>query len=59
MTEWLVNNRIRVSDAESLIQELRTKAQMILLGEKIHWGSDSKLMHEAADMIEAVLPKRA
>lgn len=36
-----------------LIQRLRIKAAMIELGEKIAWGSDSALMHEAADTLAA------
>ena len=38
-----------------LILRLRTKAAMIELGEKIAWGSDSALMLEAADALQAPL----
>lgn len=34
--------------SDELIKRLTTKAQMIALGERIAWGSDTGLMHEAA-----------
>ena len=37
-----------------LPKRLRIKASMIALGERIPWGSDTALMEEAADMIEAL-----
>lgn len=36
-----------------LPQRLRTKADMIHMGEKIAWGSETALMFEAADALEA------
>lgn len=35
-----------------LVKRLRIKADMIQMGEKIAWGSDSEIMREAADYIE-------
>ena len=37
-----------------LPKKLRIKATMIELGERIAWGSEAALMHEAADKIEAL-----
>lgn len=37
-----------------LPKRLRIKASMIALGERISWGSDTALMEEAADVIEAL-----
>ena len=37
-----------------LPRRLRIKASMIALGERIAWGSDTAIMEEAADMIEAL-----
>lgn len=37
-----------------LPKRLRIKASMIALGEQIAWGSDTALMEEAADVIEAL-----
>ncbi|PKF72700.1 hypothetical protein CW360_03015 [Pseudomonas fluvialis] len=37
-----------------LPKRLRIKASMIALGERIAWGSDTALMEEAADAIEAL-----
>jgi hypothetical protein len=37
-----------------LPKRLRIKASMIALGERIAWGSDTALMEEAADVIEAL-----
>ena len=34
-----------------LPKRLRIKASMIQLGERIAWGSETELMHEAADRI--------
>jgi hypothetical protein len=39
----------------SLTQRLRTKADMINMGEKIAWGSETELMDEAADALDAVM----
>lgn len=36
-----------------LVSRLRIKADMISLGERISWGSDSEIMHEAASALEA------
>jgi hypothetical protein len=36
-----------------LSQRLRTKAAMMCMGEKIAWGSETALMAEAADALEA------
>lgn len=38
-----------------LPKRLRIKASMIALGERIAWGSDTALMEEAADVIEALI----
>ena len=40
--------------ADDLTERLRVKEDMIHLGEKIAWGSDVTLMHEAADRITAL-----
>jgi hypothetical protein len=37
----------------ALITSLRIKATLMDLGEKIAWGSDTTLMRQAADMLEA------
>ena len=39
---------------KTLPEQLRIKANMISLGEKIAWGSETSLMLEAADKIEAL-----
>lgn len=38
---------------DDLVRRLRIKADMISLGERISWGSDSEIMHEAASALEA------
>jgi hypothetical protein len=38
---------------KALINALRIKASMMEMGEKIAWGSDTTLMRQAADMLEA------
>jgi len=38
---------------EALIKELRIKSSMMQMGEYIGWGSDTALMIQAADMLEA------
>lgn len=38
---------------QKLIKDLRIKAGMMEQGEKIAWGSDTTLMRQAADMLEA------
>ena len=35
-----------------IVSRLEIKADMIQMGEKIAWGSDSTIMREAADLIE-------
>jgi hypothetical protein len=40
-------------EQQDLVKRLRIKADMITQGEKIAWGSDSALMHEAANALEA------
>jgi hypothetical protein len=40
-------------EQQDLVKRLRIKADMITQGEKITWGSDSALMHEAANALEA------
>lgn len=40
--------------ADDLAERLRIKADMINLGEKIAWGSETALMDEAADRITAL-----
>ena len=37
--------------SEDLVERLTIKAQMIALGERIAWGSETALMHEAAERI--------
>ena len=37
-----------------IVKRLRIKANVISMGEKIAWGSDTDLMNEAADIIEAL-----
>jgi hypothetical protein len=37
---------------KSLPEKLRLTADMISMGEKIAWGSDTELMYEAAERIE-------
>ena len=42
--------------AEKTLQErLRIKAGIMEMGNKIAWGSDTILMHEAADRIDSIL----
>lgn len=41
-------------DMSKLVNQLRVKAGMMELGELISWGSDTALMREAADRIEAL-----
>jgi hypothetical protein len=44
---------------KALINALRIKATLMDLGEKIEWGSDTTLMRQAANMLEADLqPKQ-
>jgi len=38
---------------DALIKELRIKSSMMQMGEYIGWGSDTALMIQAADMLEA------
>jgi hypothetical protein len=38
---------------KALINALRIKATLMDLGEKIAWGSDTTLMRQAANMLEA------
>lgn len=38
---------------DDLVSRLRIKADMISLGERITWGSDSEIMREAATALEA------
>ena len=42
---------------KSLQERLRIKANMIDLGEKIAWGSDTDIMHEAADKLDFLQSK--
>lgn len=37
---------------EQLAEALRTKADMINMGERIAWGSETALMRQAADVIQ-------
>jgi len=39
-----------------LVKRLRIKADVIEMGERIQWGSDSAIMREAADVLEANPP---
>ncbi len=34
-----------------LVKQLRIKADMISMGEKIMWGDDTRLMYQAADTL--------
>jgi hypothetical protein len=44
---------------KALIKALRIKSILMEMGEKIAWGSDTTLMRQAADMLEADLqPKQ-
>ena len=40
------------TEREKLIKSLRIKADMILMGERIGWGSETELMYQAADAVE-------
>lgn len=42
------------TEFEALIKSLRIKADMIRMGERIAWGSETKLMYQAADALEAL-----
>lgn len=42
----------------AVVERLRTKASMIMLGEPIAWGSDSAVMDEAASLISALEAER-
>jgi hypothetical protein len=37
---------------DPLVRNLRVKAGVMQMGEKIEWGSDTRLMYQAADRIE-------
>lgn len=39
-------------DMSRLVNQLRVKAGVIEMGERIEWGSDTALMRDAADRIE-------
>lgn len=41
-------------DMSKLVNQLRVKAGVMEMGERIAWGSDTALMREAADRIEAL-----
>lgn len=41
-------------DMSKLVNQLRIKAGVMEMGERIAWGSDTALMREAADRIEAL-----
>jgi len=43
---------------EDLIRRLNIKADIISTGERIQWGSDSAIMREAAEALEAERQKR-
>ena len=42
------------TEREALIKSLRIKAGMIRMGERITWGSETELMYQAADALEAL-----
>lgn len=42
------------TEREALIKSLRIKADMIRMGERITWGSETELMYQAADALEAL-----
>lgn len=41
-------------DMSKLVNQLRVKAGVMEMGERIAWGSDTALMREAADKIESL-----
>jgi hypothetical protein len=41
-------------DMSKLVNQLRVKAAVMEMGERIAWGSDIALMREAADRVEAL-----
>ena len=41
-------------DMSNLVNQLRVKAGVMEMGERIAWGSDTALMREAADRIEVL-----
>lgn len=45
--------------SSDLVKRLEIKSGMILMGEKIAWGSDAALMDEAADRITALEAENA
>jgi len=45
--------------SDDLVKRLTIKAGVMEMGEKIAWGSDTSLMHEAADRIEELEAKLA
>ncbi len=56
MGKWL-NMTIKKNKYKTLPEQLRIKAGMIEMGEKIAWGSDTELMRKAADKIEMLNKK--
>ena len=52
--EVLYKNRVSVVDRDDLIDRLEVKANMIALGERIEWGSDTEIMLEAAAALRAL-----
>jgi hypothetical protein len=44
---------------EELVRNLRIKAHMIYMGERIEFGSEVALMEEAADLIESLTENTA
>lgn len=47
-------SNIKDADALDIVNRLRIKAGIMEMGERIAWGSDTALMREAADRIEAL-----
>lgn len=45
--------------SETLPKRLRSKASVMVMGERIAWGSDTDLMYEAAVEIDALKAKIA
>lgn len=48
------DNMTQETELEKLIKSLRIKADMIRMGEGIAWGSETELMYQSADALEAL-----
>lgn len=47
-----------MTDPDTLVARLRTKAGVMEMGERIAWGSDTALMYEASSALEAAQAAR-